>query len=84
MLAGLSAVNAQTETTAKCFSCNVQWDQVMTNAEMWDECQSSGTSVECKGDASACSTLERQSNTKQIMMIEMGCKQKKACLVNKL
>ena len=69
--------------TLQCWSCNVQWDNQMSNEEMWDACEANGSSIECIGEQTTCFTLERHSGQRQVMMVEMGCKQKAACLNNK-
>ena len=51
---------------------------------MWDQCEATGEEVTCQGEATSCFTIERQSGEKKITMVQMGCKQTKACKTNKL
>jgi len=80
----IATTTAQTNL-AKCHSCIVTFDAVanQTNAEMWDACIADGVEVECQGEATSCFTIERQDGSRQIQQIQMGCKQRKACLNNK-
>lgn len=66
-----------------CHSCDIQWDGLMSNTDMWDACRTNGTVIECQDEATMCFTVERQSSDKQVTMVLMGCKQKKACLTNR-
>ena len=69
---------------SKCWTCDVQNNDNLTNEAMWDACANDGQEETCQGEATSCFTIERQSNLKKITMIQMGCKQKQACKQNKL
>ena len=80
-----TSIAAAQTNLARCHSCDVTYDAVtnQTNAEMWDACIADGVEVECQGEATSCFTIERQDGERQIQQIQMGCKQRKACLNNK-
>ena len=81
------AANSAQEIEQKCFECNVQrTDNSESNENLWNQCKSTGVERSCghvDGVNQACFTKERMNNRGQVTMIQMGCKQLKACLNNR-